>query len=102
MPHVTSLTVGTRAKATTAFTSLAGGVLTDPTNVRGKVRAPDGQITTYVYGVDVELVREGTGIYSFEFTISTNGRWQARCEGDGAVVAADEIEIVAPYSALAG
>lgn len=59
--------VGERPKCTAYFRRLVSGVATlyDPPSVIAKVRTPLGVETELEFGVDVELVKESTGVYSF-------------------------------------
>lgn len=92
-----NLTVGTRAKVTAAFTNTAGAAA-NPTTVVAQVRDPSGEITTYTYGTDSQPTRTSTGVYVLEFDLDTEGQWQVRFAGTGAVVAAQETGIVVPAS----
>ncbi len=65
----------------------------DPDVVRGKVKDPSGNVVTYVYGVDVELAKDGTGLYHFDVDVDEAGTWYYRLEGEssaGAHQGADE------------
>src|SRR5690606_6658159 len=53
---------GDRVQFTAAFTNLAGAAA-DPTTVRFKVKRPDLTETTWVYGTDAQVVRDGVGAY---------------------------------------
>lgn len=77
---------GFRLKAT--FT--VDDVVTDPTTVTFKLKDPDGLITTYVYGVNAEVVKVSTGIYYIDVTVSKALTWFYRIVGTGAVIAATE------------
>lgn len=75
----------------------AAGTAADPTGVTFKVRNPAGTLTTYVYGTDAELVRDSTGNYHVDYTVNASGEWHSRWEGSGAVVTAEESQLlVAP------
>jgi hypothetical protein len=56
------------------------GVLTDPSSVSLKLRAPTGTITT------VTPTKASTGIYKHTFTADHSGDWRYRFEGAGSAV----------------
>ena len=65
-------------------TFTASGTAVDPSTVTAKwVIDPGGSITSYVYGVDAELVKNDTGDYYFDITIAAEGRHLYRLEGTG-------------------
>jgi len=43
-----------------------GKIPADPTTVKLDITPPGGELTTYVYGVDPEIVRGGEGDYTME------------------------------------
>lgn len=51
------------------------GVLYDPANVWGRFTDPSGNITTYQFGVDVELVKDAVGLYHFNIAVDEAGTW---------------------------
>lgn len=67
----------------------------DETNVKGdpavvavSVQEPDATITTYVYGTDVEVVRESVGVYYIELdTTDQTGDWEAIWHSTGTLQA---------------
>jgi secreted protein with Ig-like and vWFA domain len=63
---------------------------TDPTTVVGKFKDPSGTTTTYTYGTDAELVRDGTGNYYFDIDVDEAGVWNYRMAGEGTAQAAAE------------
>lgn len=66
-------------------------VLTDPTSVTFKVLEPGADSPTeYVYGTDLELIREGDGQYYLDIRAVTPGKWVYECSGDGTVTAKGE------------
>lgn len=69
-------------------------VLTDPTTVTFKVRAPsvvsDTGEVSYVYGTAPEVTKQGTGIYILTLTLNESGVWRYRAEGGGALVSAED------------
>jgi hypothetical protein len=69
----------------------AAGAYADPTTITVKLADPHGILTTFLYGLDPEVVRDAVGRYHMDLTTgSTPGRWVYRYEGDGAVEAGDE------------
>lgn len=82
-----------------AFTNAAGTVA-DPTAVTFTFEDPDGNQTTYTYGVDSQLTRDATGIYKVDLLLSLSGAWKIRWLGTGAVAVAFESTINVPASVL--
>lgn len=81
-----------RVSTSTVFTD-ASSTAFDPDVVRGKFKDPSGNITTYVYGTDSELVKDATGEYHFDVSVDEAGTWYYRIEGEssaGAAQGADE------------
>jgi hypothetical protein len=65
-------------------------VFTDPTTLTFKYKPPTGAIVSKVYGVDTEVVRDSTGNFHIDLTLSQEGSYSMRWEATGAVVGADE------------
>lgn len=85
--------IGERLRFTGPFLNLLTNTLSDPTTVSVIVKAPPaftGVETTYVYGTDVEVVKDKTGQYHIDITFDIAGDWAVRFKGAGAVVAANE------------
>lgn len=79
-----------RVSTTPGFAN-AAGTLVDPTVVRLRWRVfSDGDETTWVYGTDLEIVRDSTGLYHADIPIAEAGTHYFRWEGTGAVTAAEE------------
>lgn len=51
------------------------GELVDPDTLSLSVRDPEGDVTTYVYGADPEVVRDSLGVYHADVEIGTPGMW---------------------------
>lgn len=68
------------------------GALTDPSGVLFKFQNPAGTETTYTYGVDGALVKDSTGIYHVDLSVTTKGVWAYRWESTGAAQSANEGE----------
>jgi hypothetical protein len=62
----------------------------DPTAVMCDVLTPSSVTTTYVYGVDVELVKVSTGLYTLSVEATEPGEWQYRWYSTGIGQAAEE------------
>jgi hypothetical protein len=56
------------------------GQLVDPPTVRCLVRDPGGTVTTYTYGVDMALIRDGPGAYCVRIAVQQPGYWWYRWE----------------------
>lgn len=73
---------GNSSTLTGTFTNTAG-VAADPTTVSVIVEEPDGTTTTYVYGVDAEVTRTGTGVYTYTQIYDSAGQWKIVFQGVG-------------------
>lgn len=82
--------LGSRASVEANFR--VAGSLVDPTVVQVTTRAPSGDVATYLYP-QAELVRDATGVFRCEFTVSQPGDWWVRFEGSGVVEAVWETVI---------
>lgn len=92
--------LGTAVKCDGNFTDLAG-VLIDPDVVRFRLRAPDGTLTTYVYGDDVEVVRETSGVYHVWVPTLQSGDYCYRFESEGYGQVANEADFSVDDSCFA-
>jgi hypothetical protein len=72
-----------------AFTDLLN-VPIDPDTVTFKVKAPDGSVTTFVFGTDLELVKDSVGNYHVDVSVNLDGHWRYRFESTGIGQAAEE------------
>jgi hypothetical protein len=72
----------------------SGGTLIDPTTVTFKARNPAGTITSYLYGTDAQVVKDSTGIYHVDWSLTSAGKWYFRIESTGTGQAADEEEVL--------
>lgn len=73
--------------STATFTDSAGDAA-DPTAVTFQMRAPGvaiGDETEYVYGTDAEVVKDSTGVYHVNVTLTTAGLWVFAWTGTGTV-----------------
>lgn len=67
----------------------SGGAATDPTGVSFKYAKPSGTVTTLVYPTDAALVKDSTGNYHVDLSLTEAGEWYYRWEATGAVQAAE-------------
>jgi hypothetical protein len=78
---------GAVVRAAGAFTQ--NGAPIDPTTVQAKVKTPTGT-TTYNYPADVQLVKDGPGLYHVDVDTVTDGTHRVRFSSTGAGKAAGE------------
>ena len=64
--------------------------LTDPDTVTLKLRTPAGAETSHVYGVDGNVIKDGTGLYHYDLDFTVSGQYAYRWVGDGTLWAAAE------------
>ena len=83
-------TKGALVRISAAFTNTAGSAFDPEGTITGKFENPSGNETAYVYGVDGELVKDSTGNYHFDISITAIGTWHYRFEATGAGQSADE------------
>lgn len=86
--------VGDMRRLSVTFTD-STGASADPTGITFRVRAPDGVVTAYVYGTDVELARTAAGAYYVDYLLAKPGRYSYRFEGTGAIKTAEGADIYA-------
>lgn len=89
--------VGATVRCSGAFTNAAGDAI-DPTTITFRARKPDGTLAVYVYGSNVELVKDAVGAYHVDLPVTLAGRWAYRFEGTGAAPSADEALFLAESS----
>ena len=81
-----SYKVGTTKRLSVVFKSVVDDTTpADPTAVTLLIQAPDNAQTTYTYLTDVELVRDGVGLYHFDLDFTHIGAYFFRWTGTGAV-----------------
>lgn len=76
---------------------VTGFTLLDPSVIVCRLRAPNATVTTYTYGVDVAMTRDGQGQYRLRFTLSQTGtyRWTwAPSKGVTALTFTDECDSI--------
>lgn len=90
-----------RVYTETPFTNADTDAAIDPDVVKVSVRDPAGDVTTYVYGTDDEVVRNGTGDYEMNIDADQAGTWFYRFWSTGDGQAAEERKfVVRPAEAL--
>lgn len=62
----------------------------DPSAVQVSIRTPAGVITHHVHGTDAQVVRDSTGRYHYDVSVTASGDWYYRWLGSGTYQAADE------------
>jgi hypothetical protein len=80
---------GDQVRVSATFKNIAG-TATDPTTVVAKIKDPSGNVSTYTYGTDAELIKDATGMYHIDVDIDERGLWYYRWEATGAVKTAEE------------
>jgi len=91
---------GEIARLSLAITNEAGAAA-DPGALSLKVKPPTGAVQTFVYGVDVAVVRDSVGAYHVDLPLPANGSWAYRWELTGANAGASEGHfLVAPSIVL--
>lgn len=85
-------TEGELVKCTGTFTD-EDGVAQDPTGVRFVQENPTGASTEYVFGTDIEVVKDSTGVYHVNVdTTGHPGTWKYRFYGTGTGQAAGQLK----------
>lgn len=87
--------VGDLVRVTGVFKDAAGTAI-DPATVAFKVKKPDRSITTYLYGTDVQLIKESTGNYRVDISADVKGKYKYRwySTGNGQAAGEDEFEVI--------
>jgi hypothetical protein len=88
---------GDLVRLTATFTNSAG-VATDPTVVLCRVKSPT-TTTIYTYNPGA-IVKDATGVYYIDVSVSAVGQWWYRWEGAGTVEQADEGAFIVEASAF--
>ena len=78
------------AKLTAAFTEVESEAPVDPTTLVLKIVDPAGTVTTWTYGIGIEIVRVSQGVYFFLLLLTVSGTYYYRWEGTGAAQAAGQ------------
>jgi len=77
--------ISTLVRLSGSFYALPASVLTDPTTVALTLTDPTGAVTAVASGA---IVRDGTGLYHYDWAGALAGVWQYQWQGTGAVLAA--------------
>lgn len=80
----------------------AADVETDPTTVTFYFKAPSGTETTYIYGTDVEVVRDSAGVFHVDVLPDESGVWVWKWKGTGLVAQTDEGQFFAQPTDITG
>ncbi|HJT63078.1 MAG TPA: hypothetical protein VJ797_15520 [Burkholderiales bacterium] len=91
--------VGDLRRVTAVFKNDAG-TATDPTAVSFKYTKPSGTTTTLVYLTDAALVKDSTGNYHVDLSVTEAGWWHYRFIGTGAVQAVEDGEFMVSPKAM--
>jgi hypothetical protein len=91
--------IGDSVKSEVRFTD-AEGNLADPTAVTVAYRLDGGAITTWVFGVDPEVINDSVGVYHADIVTTAAGVMCIRWAGTGAVIAAVEGRITIKDSCI--
>lgn len=85
---VPSFKVGQAPRLSAAFVDVDAAP-TDPTVITFTITEPDenATVTTYVYGTDAALVRDGVGLYHVDFDIVNAGEHCYTFNGTGSLKA---------------
>ncbi len=67
----------------------------DPTTVVFKLQIPGSDVVEYTYGVNAEIVKDSTGAYHFDLSLTLEGTYSYSWHGTGAVIFADDGVLVA-------
>lgn len=84
----------------TCLVKNSSSTLIDPGTLTFKVAAPDGEVTTYVYGTDAELARDSLGTFHVDVSVPVAGVYAYRFVSTGTGQAATEGEIEVAKSAF--
>ncbi len=93
--NILELDQGDVARVTATFTDPDTDAHVDPDAVNFRVKAPDGTVTTFIYGVDAEIARESDGVYRLHVSVDQNGRYYIYCFSTGQGQAAEQAAIMA-------
>lgn len=75
-----------------------GGNPVDPDVVLCKIRDPARVKTTFQYGVDSDVVRDGVGLYHVDLVLNLSGTWYYRWQSTGNLVTAEETSFIVRLS----
>ena len=80
---------GDKIRISASFVNISNAPA-DPTTVTVKYEKPGPPpvVTTKIYGTDVEVVKDSTGVYHIDISLDQSGSWRYRWIGTGDVEAA--------------
>ena len=84
--------IADRVKLQVSFVD-SSGAHADPDEVTLKIKTPSGT-TSYVYGVDADVIRESAGVYYYLLLLGEAGKHVYRWEGVGTLYAGGEKDLV--------
>lgn len=90
--------LGASVRVRGKFKNPSTGLLFNPSVVKASYRHAAEAVTTKVYGVDVELVRESLGIYYIDIDANAVGEWHWRIFSEGTGQTAEEGTFKVPTS----
>jgi hypothetical protein len=89
MAHINQHDIGDLVRMDAEFRNNQD-VLTDPTTVTFKLKLPDGETITYVYGTDDEVEKLSEGIFRVEYLVAEHGHHYYLWQGTGEVAQVEE------------
>ena len=91
-----SFNIGQKITLRASFKTASGalGVLVDPTTVTLRLRTPAGVETEHVYLTDMDVIKDGVGLYHYDLTpaeaSTDDDNWTHRWVGTGTAATANE------------
>lgn len=87
--------LGDRVRTSVVFRRLSDAAVIDPDVVKMSFITPAGVVTTYVYNTDDEIVRDATGEYHADVSLTEKGTWYYRwfSTGDGQAANEERLEV---------
>lgn len=93
--------IGDRVRIAVAFRD-SSGFFGDPTTITYRNKNITlGTVTEYIFGVNVELVKDSTGNYHVDWTYPSAGVWVHQMKGAGAIGATTQVEEIVEEDATA-
>ena len=86
--------IGDDVRVSITFTDEAGDPADPTTSVTLKFSDPSGNVTTWVSGVDAEVVKDSTGVYHADIPASSAGTWAYSWIGVGTTDAMDDGQFI--------
>jgi hypothetical protein len=82
--------IGAEVRVSGAYTLVSTSAATDPDVVKLSIKDPSAVYTHYVYGTDVEIVKDSTGNYHADIATTAAGFYYYRWWSTGAGMASQE------------